>query len=245
MAKVYIGTSGYTYQHWRGVFYPQDLRQKDWLGYYAKYFETVEINASFYHQMGRKVYENWRAKTPENFVFAIKGSRFITHIKRLKDCQEPLERFFQSAIGLEEKLGVILWQLPPRWGADEKRLASFLSLIDNLRFKNVRQAFEFRENSWFSSKIYAMLKKFGGGLVIADSPFWPKEEVFTADFMYLRFHGRESLYASSYSGEELREWAKKIAQLRGENLDVYAYFNNDIKGYAVQNALRLKELVKS
>lgn len=243
MAKIYIGTSGFTYQHWRGIFYPQELSQTKWLEFYTQHFQTVEINASFYHQMSKKVYEGWAKRTPQDFVFGVKGSRFITHIKRLKDCHEPLRNFFGSVSGLGEKLGVVLWQLPPRWGADEKRLASFLSMIDNLRFKNIRHAFEFRDKSWLSPSIYSVLKDYNVALVIQDSPYWPTAEIITADFTYLRFHGRESLYGSCYNKEELKDWAEKIRTWQKANLTVYAFFNNDAHGYAVRNAKELKELL--
>lgn len=251
MAKIFIGTSGFTYQHWKGLFYPQDLRQKDWLEYYTKYFETVEINASFYHQMPRKVYENWRARTPKDFLFSVKGSRFITHIKRLKDCRQEVERFLTSAFGLEEKLAVVLWQLPPRWTADPKRLKEFLDVIGDgsspprvtRRLNRVRHAFEFRDKSWLDPQIWGFLKDYRCALVIQDSPSWPTAEVTTCDFTYLRFHGRQSLYGSCYNKAELEAWAEKIKKLAGEGLDVFVYFNNDVGGYAVRNAKELKKLL--
>lgn len=253
MAKVYIGTSGYTYGHWRGVFYPQDLSQTKWLEFYSQHFQTVEINASFYHQMPRKVFENWRAKTPNNFIFAVKGSRFITHIRRLKDCQEPVERFLEAASGLGEKLKVILWQLPPKWHADPERLEKFLESISPREvrpprrsdlLRNLRHAFEFRDESWLKPEIYHILKKYGVALVIQDSSNWPVSEEITTNFTYLRFHGRGSLYSSDYSDQELEEWAKKIKRWQKQNLDVFAYFNNDVGGYAIKNAQTLKELVR-
>jgi len=273
MAQVYIGTSGWQYNHWKKAFYPQDLPKKDWLRYYAKYFDTVEVNATFYHQMKPATFENWRRTVGPDFTFAIKGSRFITHIKRLKDCQDEVERFFEAAGGLRlggalrsprqaggaprapvkmgiskivarrPSLEVILWQLPPGWKANEERLKEFLQTIHAV--SGWRQAFEFRDKSWFTPEIYSLLKDFNCALVIADSPYWPKVEVATADFVYLRFHGKESLYASCYTKAELDLWAKKMRQWLKEGFDVYGYFNNDAQGYAIQNAKELKERVET
>lgn len=266
MDKIWIGTSGFTYEHWREIFYPRDLPQAKWLEFYSQHFSTVEINASFYHQMSRKIYEGWAKRTPDNFIFTVKGSRFITHIKRLKDCREPVERFLESVSGLGEKLGVILWQLPPRWVFDKLRLEEFLKLISPKEVRpprrsdltrNIRHAFEFRDSSWLNEQVYTLLKKHNCALVIQDSPSWPTAEVITADFTphhfyqngagftYLRFHGNQSLYGSCYNKEELREWAEKIKKWQKNGLDVYAYFNNDAQGYAVRNAKELKELVSS
>lgn len=249
MGKVFIGTSGWQYFHWKGKFYPQDLPQRQWLSFYAKYFDTVEVNATFYHQMRPQTFGNWREIVGPDFVFSIKGSRFITHIKRLKDCREPVERFFEASSQLTThprpttrnppSPHVILWQLPPGMKADLERLNKFLKILP----KTFRQAFEFRDKSWLAPSIYSILKDGNCALVIQDSPFWPKAEVVTTDFVYLRFHGRESLYASCYSKDELDEWARKMKQWLKQGLDVYVYFNNDAEGYAIENAKTLKELL--
>ncbi|MBI4100729.1 DUF72 domain-containing protein [Candidatus Microgenomates bacterium] len=236
--KILIGTSGFTYQHWREVFYPQNLPQRDWLKFYAQRFPIVEINASFYHQILKKTYQNWVKITPENFIFAVKGSRFITHIKRLKDCREPIERFFSQASGLGAKLGPILWQLPPQWGFNEQRLAEFLDILPKARC-----AFEFRDRSWFNDKVYTLLKKHNCALVIQDSSRWPSTEEITADFTYLRFHGRDSLYGSCYNKRVLRSLAEKINSWH-KKIDVYGFFNNDVYGYAVKNAQELTALIE-
>jgi uncharacterized protein YecE (DUF72 family) len=251
MGKAFVGTSGWQYFHWQPKFYPQDLPQKDWLSYYAKYFDTVEVNATFYHQMKPTTFQKWRETVGSDFTFAIKGSRFITHIKRLKDCREAIERFFEAADSLRgltseevrppQKKNVVLWQLPPRFKVDKERLEGFLQLVHS---RSVwRQAFEFRDKSWLTPEIYNILKGGNCALVIQDSLSWPTAEVITTDFVYLRFHGRESLYASCYSDSELDEWAEKMKQWTKEGLDVYAYFNNDAQGYAVQNAKELKKLL--
>lgn len=247
MSKVYIGTSGWQYEHWKGVFYPPDLPQKEWLRYYARYFDTVEVNATFYHQMKRETFEKWRETVGPDFTFAVKGNRFITHIKRLKDCREPLERFFEAAIPLgDQEKNVILWQLPPRFQADPQRLEKFLDdfCASAKKFRvSVLQAFEFRDKSWLNGKIYKLLKEYNCGFVIQDSPNWPIEEVVTASFVYLRFHGRESLYASCYSKEELDFLSKKMKQWLKQGVDVYGYFNNDAQGYAIDNARTLKNFL--
>jgi len=251
MAKVLIGTSGWVYPHWQPDFYPENLSQKKWLEYYSQNFEIVEVNSSFYHQVLPKTYQNWAQNVPENFIFALKGSRFITHIKRLKDPDEPLKNFFEGARFLEDKLGPILFQLPPRMKADVGRLESFLSTANRLRFTAVvgsqksvvRQAFEFRDQSWFCKEVYKTLEKYNVGLVIADSGGnWPMEEVVTANFVYLRFHGKD-LYSSNYPRKELEKWAKKIKMWRLKGLDIYAYFNNDSLGYAVKNARTLAQMI--
>jgi len=242
MAKIYIGTSGWVYPHWKGFFYPKDLREKDWLSFYAKTFKTVEINSSFYHSMGKKVYEEWSKKVPDDFVFAVKANRFITHVKRLNDCQEPLTRFFEESLGLEKKRGVILFQLPPRWQANKERFDLFLHQLRTLD-SEIRIAFEFRDKSWLEDSILAILKKYNAALCIQDSPYWPSRQEITADFIYLRFHGGKMLYTSNYSNKELKQWSEKIRSWFGQGLNIFAYFNNDAMGYAVQNAKTLKEMV--
>ena len=254
MPKIFIGTSGFSYKHWQGLFYPQDLRQKDWLRYYAKHFDTVEINATFYRQMKPQTFKKWRAIVDDDFVFSIKASRFITHIKKLKDCQEPLERFMRGIEQLNNAAiqqysnvtmkqwsnrTIVLFQLPPRWQANTERLKDFVKLLP----KDFRFAFEFRDKSWLNSKIYKILGGVNCALVIQDSPHWPTSEEITADFTYLRFHGSKKLYSSCYTEKELKSWARKIKNWLKDGLDVYVYFNNDALGYAVENARTLKELV--
>ncbi|MBU3957338.1 DUF72 domain-containing protein [Patescibacteria group bacterium] len=247
MAEVWIGTSGFSYPHWgKGVFYPPDLPQRDWFLYYTKQFDTVELNVSFYRLPKKETFVNWREKAGPKFVFAVKGSRFITHIKRLKDCQEPVKRFFEAASLLlgdrtSHQVGprqVVLWQLPPRYKANLERLSQFLKLLP----KNWRHTFEFRNESWLTDEIYKILKKHKAAIVFQDNPGWPITEKITADFVYLRFHGKTHLYSSCYTENELKEWAKKIKNWQKEGLDCYAYFNNDALGYAVENAQALKQL---
>lgn len=243
MSKIYIGTSGYSYPHWVDVFYPEDLSQGKWLEFYAQHFNTVELNVTFYRLPQEKAFEGWYKKTPKDFLFVVKGSRFITHVKKLTDSEEPLDLLISRAKLLKEKLGIILWQLPPTLKADRRRLEKFLVLCS--QFKVCRQAFEFRHQSWFVDEIYELLKKYNLALCIADSPTWPLVEEITADFTYLRFHGGKELYGSNYSDRELKNWASKIKKWQKKNLDIYCYFNNDAYGYAVSNAKTLKKLTKS
>lgn len=294
MSQVYIGTSGFSYPHWgNGIFYPQGLSQTKWFEYYCQHFKTVELNVSFYRLPKKEVFAGWRKKAGEKFVFSVKGSRYITHIKRLKDCREAVERFFEAAGGLKggaevgrrlsefsnanvpAALGlgirpapsgagsredvasrqpsprlhdVILWQLPPGFKANPERLEEFLlHLRGGLRHLGGEwgHAFEFRHESWLDKKIYKILEKHNSAVVFQDYPDWPITEEITADFIYLRFHGKTSLYSSCYSKKELGKWAEKIKQWKRKGLDIYAYFNNDALGHAAENAKALKALVQS
>ena len=247
MSSIYIGTSGFNYKHWSdGVFYPKDIPQREWLEYYAHNFDTVELNVSFYRLPKESVFEGWYERTPEDFIFAIKGSRFITHVKKLKDCAAPIELFFNNAKGLKEKLGTVLWQLPPNFHVNAERLEEFCGLLRKNRVaKSTRQIFEFRHDSWFCEKICGVLRKHNSSLCIAHSRRWPYEEITTTDYVYIRFHGGEVLYGSNYSNEELKMWAPKIRRWLNEVGDVYAYFNNDACGYAVHNAKKLREFLES
>ena len=237
--KLFIGTSGWSYGNWQGVFYPATLKPVEWLPYYARFFNTVEINASFYHLLPQKTFDGWREKTPSGFIFSAKSSRFITHLKRLKETQEPLARFFSSVCGLGEKLGPILFQLPSNFTSDAYILDEFLKTLPG----EYRYAFEFRHPSWLNDEIFSILKGHKAAFVIQDSPHWPKAEIITADFTYLRFHGSSSLYGSCYCDQELERYAKRIEKWRRGNGTVYAYFNNDARGFAVQNARTLKTLL--
>jgi uncharacterized protein YecE (DUF72 family) len=239
--RIFIGTSGYSYPHWKGVFYPQDLPQNKWLEYYCKFFNTVELNVTFYRLPQKAVFKSWYKRTPKEFYFVVKGSRFITHVKKLADVKEPLSQFFEFAKELKEKLAVVLWQLPPSMTVNLKKLESFCHFLQE---QKMRQTFEFRNPSWFKQDVYDILKKYNFSLCLAHSPRWPLEEIITSDFAYLRFHGGESLYGSDYSDRELKDWAKKAKAWLKDGLDFYAYFNNDAQGFAIKNALKVKELLQ-
>ena len=235
--KYYIGTSGWVYPHWREVFYPPKLAQSKWLEFYTRHFSTVELNTSFYRLPTEKAFSNWRDNSPDDFVYAVKVSRFITHIKRLKDVEEPIETFLGRARHLEEKLGPLLYQLPPNMRRNDERLDAFLSLLP----REHRHVVEFRHESWLDEEVFAILRRHHVGFCVFDMPGLACPLVSTADFAYIRFHGSSGLYSSCYREEELERWAKRIALL-GENLDaVYIYFNNDAEGFAIRNARTLEE----
>lgn len=237
--KTYIGTSGWVYRHWYEVFYPDDIKSTELLKFYAKHFKTVELNASFYHLPKPSVFAGWYKKTPKDFLFAVKVSRYITHIKKLRDIKEPWQRFINSAKELKEKLGPILFQLPPFLKANSKVLEKALKVLP----KKYKYAFEFQHETWFDKEIYDILKKYNIALCMADSPNFPLKKEITADFTYLRFHGSQSLYGSKYTDKELKTWAKEIKVWLSKGIDVYAYFNNDAEGYAIEDAKSLIELL--
>lgn len=242
--KTFIGTSGYSYDHWAGgVFYPEDLPTDKWLEFYAKYFKSVELNVTFYRLPTKAAFLSWYKRTPKDFLFAIKGSRFITHIKRLKDCKEPLELFFERASVLRDKLSVVLWQLPPKFRAQPNRLSDFIGRLK--RFKRFRHAFEFREKSWFSDEIYEILRKANMAICAADWPEFAQKPPLTCDFSYIRRHGTGAfLYAGCYSSDALKKDAIDIEKMLKHGIDVYIYFNNDALGYAVKNAQTLQGFLK-
>ena len=236
-AELRIGTSGWVYRHWRALFYPAGLTAEQFLPHYAARFDTVEVNYSFYRLPPREVFVAWREATPPDFVFAVKASRYLTHMKKLRDSAEPLARLLANAEGLGPKLGPILFQFPHNWACDLERLRGFLPLLPTSH----RYAFEFRNASWLVPEVYAALAAHGCALCIPDSPTLPQDRRLTADFTYVRMHaGRTS---AKYADEELAEWAGWLARVTAEGLDAYVYFNNDVSGYAVENALRLREML--
>ena len=240
--KFFIGTSGFTYNHWRGIFYPEKLPQKKWLEHYAWHFDTVEINSSFYHLPRPSTCESWRKRVPESFIFTMKASRFITHIKKLKEIDEPVKNFFEVIRPLEEKLGPILFQLPPGMKKDLGLLKGFIEKLP----EGFRYLFEFRNNSWYDDDLFSLLDDKGVSFCIHDFPERASPSVVTGNFVYLRFHGARQAYSSCYNDDELGTWAEKMKDYLKTGRDVYAYFNNDIMGYAVQNAKMLKQfLLKS
>jgi uncharacterized protein YecE (DUF72 family) len=239
MSQIRIGTSGWNYRHWRAVLYPPGVPQRRWLEHYAGEFDTVEVNATFYRLLPESTFEGWGSRTPEQFIFALKASRPITHLKKLAGCEEELSRFLARAKLLRDHLGPILVQLPPRWSCDIPVLEGFLSCLP----RDLRFAFEFRHASWLCDGVCSLLREHGAALVRVSAPRWPDAEVATAGFQYLRMHGDKRLYSSKYSQETLAEWADEIAKWAGEGQDVFVYFNNDAQGYAVGDARRLRELV--
>jgi uncharacterized protein YecE (DUF72 family) len=237
MARYCIGTSGWHYDDWRGRFYPEKLPKTQWLEFYTRHFTTLEINNTFYRLPKESVFEKWYESSPEGFVFSVKVSRFITHIKRLKDCGNEVDKFMSRAALLKEKLGPVLYQLPPGLHRDDEVLANFLSVLP----PGPKHVIEFRHESWFTEDVYKIMRQNHTGFCIFDMPKLTSPVKATANFAYIRFHGSGSLYSSCYSDEELREWEIKISEL-AEGLEaVYVYFNNDVQGFAIKNAATIKE----
>lgn len=243
--SIHIGTSGWVYKHWQNIFYPDSLDEKERLKYYSQYFSTVEVNSSFYHLLKEDSINNWLNSTPKDFVFAIKASRYITHMKRLKDPEKTTVNFFKSIEPFQDKteslpksrLGPILFQLPPNFSFNPQRLKSFLTAIP----KDYRYVFEFRDPSWFNPETYDILKEHNTAFCIYYlGEFYSPKEI-TADFVYIRLHGNYGLGSGKYKDEELKKIAQDIEFFKGQNKDVFCYFNNDEAGYAVQNASELKQ----
>lgn len=240
MNKVRIGTSGWHYKHWLGgVFYPEGMRPSEMFKFYARHFDTVEINNSFYQLPTATTFDNWRESSPRNFCYAVKASRFITHMKKLKDPESSSAKFFLAADRLGPKLGPILFQLPPRWKINLERLEEFLRTLPGEH----HYAVEFRDDTWLVPEVYNLLRKYNAAFCIHDFADMKMPREITADFAYVRFHGPTSAkYWGSYSDRDLRAWADWIKEQR-RGLSIYAYFNNDPEGAAIKNALTLKEFV--
>jgi uncharacterized protein YecE (DUF72 family) len=238
--RVHVGCSGWNYAHWRnGVFYPPRLPPREWLSYYARVFDTVEVNATFYRLPKITTVAGWVERTPQDFVIAVKASRYLTHVKRLAGLRESLDILLERIRPLVDspKLGPVLWQLPPTLHRDDELLAGALATLP----RNLRHAFEFRHESWFAEETYRLLRDHGVALVVADragAPGLRREEI-TADFTYVRFHAGGHGGDGNYSHAELGAWKRRLADW-ARTVEVFAYFNNDWAGYAVENALYLK-----
>lgn len=241
MRKARIGCSGFNYGSWRGTFYPRDLPQKEWLGHYSTVFSTVELNVTFYRLPSTATFDRWYEETPPGFGFSVKGSRFLTHVKRLKEPEEPVALFFERARRLKEKLCVVLWQFPPGFGFDGERLTRFL---DALRPYSARNTLEFRNDSWLTEEVVSACGDNGVGLCLADWPGFLDDVPLTANFVYVRRHGRGGNHAAGYSRDALRKDAKRIREFLSGGRDVFIYFNNDAYGYAPKNARELMEMTK-
>jgi len=242
--SLYIGTSGFSYSEWEGKFYPEDLPNGERLEFFAQHFDTVELNNTFYQLPPKETFVGWRERTPQDFTFAVKVSRYITHRKYLKECSEPWANFYSRAQALKEKLGPFLVQLPPRWTKNLERVENFVSVLKKVSPRE-RFTFEFRNEDWFDQELIDFFKKQEGmSLCLADSQKWPSAEEVTGNFIYLRLHGPGKVYRSKYSNQELQQWADKIKDYLNQDLDVYCYFNNDFEGYAIEDAKNLIELLK-
>jgi uncharacterized protein YecE (DUF72 family) len=241
----HVGTSGWYYDHWRGLFYPDDLPKSDWFRYYARHFATVELNNSFYRQPKPSTWDGWREGAPPGFRFAVKANRYISHLLRFRNCDQPLQRFLNGATRLGPHLGPILFQTPPDFELNDEtlhRLDAFIRLLPG----DLRHVFEFRHNSWFSDQGIDLLKRHGIGFCIHDMPGLTCPVLLTTDFAYIRLHGAGMAYSGDYDDDALRLWAGRIRDLRrGGATEVWIYFNNDIEGYAVANARTLAALLAS
>lgn len=244
---LWVGTSGWSYGEWDRIFYPKGTKAtQDRLAFYAKHFNTVEVNYSFYHLPKPATYQKWADAAPKDFIFSVKTSRYITHIRRLQRVANAWKKFMDGARTLEDRLGPVLVQFPPGFRADPKRLSRFLDLLRrHSPVRPIHPVFEFRHPSWFTEAIYSILRKAGAALCIAHSSRYPCVEAITTGIVYYRFHGPKELFASRYSDAELRSWAKRIRPLLDDGNTVYIYFNNTLNGYAIKNAGTLRRLIEN
>jgi uncharacterized protein YecE (DUF72 family) len=233
-----IGTSGWHYQHWRGPFYPEKMPASKMLAFYVQHFDTVELNNTFYRLPPEGAAADWRAATPRDFLFAAKGSRFLTHMKKLKDTGQGIDRFFERVDPLRAKLGPIVFQLPPKWPVNVERLDSFLAALPRRR----RYAFEFREPSWHTPEVYRTLRRHRAAFCIFEIGGFRSGFEITADFTYVRLHGPDGPYQGSYPTATLKEWAGRIREWERTLRAAYLYFDNDQAGFAARNALELKRM---
>lgn len=241
-SAIHIGTSGWSYKHWKGSFYPAGLKETDWLPFYSRHFSIAEINTSFYHLPKHQTVLNWMAKAPGDFLFCPKLCRYITHMKKLNEVEEPLNRFFDVFAPMHAQMGPVLVQLPPQLPFTRERAESFYHLLQN-DFCAFSFVLEVRHQSWLQAESISLLKHYNIGLVISQSAgFFPYTEEVTAQNIYLRFHGPDALYASGYSNEALTYYAGKIKQWAQQGHTVWAFFNNDIHGFAPTDAQRLQQL---
>jgi uncharacterized protein YecE (DUF72 family) len=239
-SRIRIGTSGWYYKHWKGRFYSAEIAAIDMLSFYVQHFDTVEINNTFYALPALATAQKWREKTPAGFLFAVKASRFLTHLKRLLDTGEGLRKFFDVVEALQEKAGPILFQLPPRWRANPSRLENFLKALPS----DYQYVFEFRDPSWFHPEIYRILRDHKMALCITNRRNEDSAIELTSDFAYVRFHGGSPELRGNYDAATLRRWAERIECWRRELRNIYIYFNNDWEGFAIQNAVELRKLLE-
>ena len=237
--KFHIGTSGWHYKHWIGKFYPDSLTTKEQLDYYQIFFDTVEINNSFYRLPTCETFSQWKDNTPNEFLFSVKASRYITHMKKLNEVELSLDILLENARCLDKKLGTILFQLPPGWNVDLERFRKFLKILP----VDQRFVFEFRNSSWYTKEIYQMLAEHHCAFCIYELAGHCSPIEVTADFVYIRLHGPGNKYQGNYEEKVLKRWTDKLIGWRDKGKDVYVYFDNDQDAFAAFNALTLKDLV--
>ncbi|HEU5098856.1 MAG TPA: DUF72 domain-containing protein [Roseiflexaceae bacterium] len=236
--RVRIGTSGWVYQHWRGIFYPDQLRQSDWFAHYARSFDTVEINNSFYRLPSPAAFAVWREQAPAGFVYAVKASRFLTHMKKLRDPHDPLERFFERARALGATLGPVLYQLPPHWQVNLPRFETFLAALP----QGYAHVVEFRDASWLVDSVFRLMERYSVAHCVHDMQPLKVPARVTAALAYLRLHG-DPAHGGDYQEAALEARARQIEAWRSQGLQVFVYFNNDVGGYALDNARALRGLL--
>lgn len=235
-AAARVGCSGWEYRHWKGNFYPETLPRQRWFAHYASVFDTVELNNSFYRLPQKQTMRSWRLQAPEKFMYAVKASRYLTHMRKLKDPAEPLALLFDRARDLGPHLGPVLYQLPPRWKLDLGRLQEFLAAIP----KDVRQAIEFRDTSWYTDRTFELLAEHSVALCLHDMAGSATPRLTVGPFIYVRFHGASARYSGSYTDAQLDHWAEWFEARLAQGSDVYAFFNNDAEGHAPRNAITLR-----
>jgi uncharacterized protein YecE (DUF72 family) len=236
---VYIGTSGWNYEHWRDDFY-RGVPRKEWLAYCGQQFSAIEINATFYRLQSHATFARWFAQTPADFRFTIKGNRFLTHNKKLLDPRPAIHLERERAHGLGNKLAAVLWQLPGNFHLHLDRLQDFAAALDS--WDTVRHAIEFRHSSWFTDAVARCLARHRIAVCMSDAADWPLWDQVTTDLVYVRLHGHTRTYASAYSSASLRNWAQRIRRWRRDGRTVHVYFDNDAEGAAPRDALRLMSM---
>jgi uncharacterized protein YecE (DUF72 family) len=243
--KIFTGTSGWSYDHWKEHFYPADLDKKEWFPYYTKHFNTVELNMSFYRYPFPNILKGWKNKMPDDFKMTLKANRQITHYKKFHEVEDDLKKFYNMTANLDDNLGCILFQTPPSFHCDEgnfRVMLKFMALLDH----SLKNVIEFRHSSWWNEDVIKLLKAHKVGFCNVSGLSMPSDIIITSNFGYFRFHGPDKPYASEYSEEQLYSWADEISKTAKQNSlkEIYCYFNNDYFGFALKNARRMEELLK-
>jgi uncharacterized protein YecE (DUF72 family) len=235
-----VGCSGWEYGHWRGDFYPLDVPRTRWFEYYAERFDTVEINNTFYRLPEASTFARWAERAPLRFLYAVKASRFLTHMKKLKDPEEPLERLFTRMRPLARHLGPVLYQLPPNFKLDRGRLEHFLQALPT----GIQHVIEFRDPSWYADDVAGLLERHGVARCLHDMTGSATGRERVGPFVYVRFHGASGTYSGAYPADRLERWGEWLQEQRARGIDVHAYFNNDIGGHAPRDAVTLRRMIE-